>query len=260
MSKVRFKGAAAIAAALLCLCGPAQAEMTQKGTLRVSFAGKIRPKRLPRQGRAPIAISISGRVKTTDESAPPQLRKITLAINRHGRLDNRGLATCRLDQIQPATSEEALSNCRRSLVGEGRFRASVALPDQSPFPSNGDILAFNGKQNGRSVIFAHIYGREPLPTSYVLPFVLKRKHKGAYSTMLTAQLPQIAADWGYISGVSLTLKRRFHFQGERRSYLSAGCPAPKGFRGATFTFARASFGFEDGRTLTSTLARSCGVR
>ena len=44
------------------------------------------------------------------------------------------------------------------------------------------------------------------------------------------------------------------------SYLSAGCPAPKGFPGATFPFAKASFAFAGKQALTSTLTRSCGAR
>lgn len=48
-------------------------------------------------------------------------------------------------------------------------------------------------------------------------------------------------------------------RGHRRSFLSASCPAPKGFPGATFPFARASFGFGK-RTLEAKLSRSCRVR
>ena len=50
------------------------------------------------------------------------------------------------------------------------------------------------------------------------------------------------------------------YRGQRRSYLSATCDAPAGFPGATFPFAHASMTFADGRTLSSTLTRSCKVR
>lgn len=253
---------AALAAGLLCLsvAALAHAEITQKGTLRVSFGGKIAPHKLPRVGAAPVAVSISGDITTTDNSAPPQLRTITMSINRNGRLDYTGIPDCHFHQIQPATTGEAREACSRSLVGTGSFRANVALPEQSPFPSNGKVLAFNGKQNGKQVIFAHIYGTEPLPTSFTLPFELKRHSKGAFATTLVAQLPRVAAQWGYVSGVSLRLERRYTYRGKARSYLSAGCPAPKGFPGVSFTFAKASFAFEDGRTLTSRMTRDCGVR
>lgn len=253
---------AAVAAGLLCLSvvAFAQAEVDQQGTLRVSFGGKIAPHKLPRVGTAPVAVSISGDITTTDNSVPPQLRTIRMSINRNGRLDYKGLPACHFHQIQPASTSEAREACPRSLVGMGSFRANVALPDQSPFPSNGKVLAFNGKLHGKPVIFAHIYGTEPLPTSFTLPFLLKRQGSGTFATTLVAELPRVAAQWGYVSGLSLTLQRRFNYRGKAHSYLSAGCPAPKGFPGVSFTFAKASFAFEDGRTLTSKMTRDCGVR
>jgi hypothetical protein len=237
----------------------ATAEISQKGTLRVSFEGKVAPHTLPRHGEAPVAVTLSGDIKTTDGQDPPQLRTIGLAINKNGKLDYRGLPTCNFHQIQPSTTAEAKLACRKSLVGFGTFKANVALPEQSPFPSNGTILAFNGNLHGRPVIYAHIYGTKPLPTSFVLPFEIKQG-SGDYATTLVANLPQVAAEWGFVSGVSLTLQRRFSYRGKAHSYLSAGCPAPSGFPGATFSFARASFGFEGGPTLRSTLNRSCRAK
>ncbi len=58
----------------------------------------------------------------------------------------------------------------------------------------------------------------------------------------------------------LTLKRTFTHRGTRHSFLSAGCPAPKGFPGVGFSLARTSFAFAGGKTLTSTLPSSCKVR
>jgi hypothetical protein len=245
-------------AALSVAAVTAGAEVTQKGILRVSFEGRISPHRLPRTGAAPVTVSLAGNIKTVDGSSPPQLRTISLAINRRGRLDYRGLPVCRYDQIDPASSGEAIDACRASLVGTGTFEANVALPEQSPFPSNGRVLAFNGLRHGRPVIFAHIFGTEPLPQSFVLPFAIERT-EGAFRTVLVAHLPRVAANWGFVSGISLTLARRFRFRGTTHSYLSAGCPAPMGFPGAVFAFARASFGFEDGKSLSSTLTRSCEV-
>jgi hypothetical protein len=246
------------AAALLAAAVPAVAEVTQQGTLRVSFEGGIAPHALPRVGKAPVAVTLAGNIKTTDGQDPPQLRTISLAINKNGKLDYQGLPRCNFHQIQPASTLEATESCRKSLVGKGSFKANVALPEQSPFPSNGTILAFNGNLHGKPVIYAHIYGTQPLPTSFTLPFHIKQG-KGSYATMLIADLPQVAAEWGFVRSVSLTLQRKFSYRGKTHSYLSAGCPAPKGFPGATFAFAKASFGFEDGRTLRSTMTRSCGV-
>jgi hypothetical protein len=135
----------------------------------------------------------------------------------------------------------------------------VLLPEQSPFPSAGKVTAFNGVLHGRHVIFAHIFGTEPLPQSQVIVFRLGRS-PGVLRTTLTADLPRVAAEWGNVSEVSLKLSRVFRYQGKARSLLSAGCPAPGRSSLAVFDFARASFGFEDGRTLGVTMTRTCKVK
>ncbi len=249
-----------LALALIAAGTPVAAgETVQKGNLRVAFLGEFAPHALPRQGAAPISVAIGGRITTTDGKAPPQLRRITIAINRNGRLDATGLPVCRLDEIQPSTSQGALAACRRSLVGEGRFSANVELPQQAPFPADGKVLAFAGVERGRPVILAHVYGTDPIPTSYTLPFEI-RNSSGTYGTVLTASLPQVTADWGFVTGLRLNLNRQFTYRGERRSYLSAGCPAPPGFGGASFPFAQASFSFSRGPTLASVLNRACRTR
>jgi hypothetical protein len=260
--ELRAISRAAAAAAALCLLSSATlagAEVTQEGNLRVSFVGGIAPHSLPRRGVAPVKATLGGEIRTTDGLAPPQLRTISLAINKKGKLDYRGLPACHYHQIQPASTNEAIETCPDSVIGEGRFSANVVLPEQSPFPSSGKVVAFNGTFHGGHVVFAHIYGTVPLPQSSVLVFRLGRA-SGTYGTTLTAELPQVAAEWGYVSAVSLSLKRTFKYKGKTRSFLSAGCPAPAGFPGATFAFAKASFGFEDGRTLSGTLVRSCRAR
>jgi len=260
MRRARLKiGLTLLGTALAVLTASAPAEVVQSGNLRVSFEGGLAPHSLPRNARVPVAVTLSGHVITTDRAAPPQLRTISLAINRNGKLNHLGLPSCRYHQIQPASTREAIQACRDSIVGTGEFRANVVLPEQSPFPSSGRVIAFNGLLHGRRVVFAHIYGTEPLPQSRVLAFEVGRT-KGAYRTTLTAELPRVAADWGYVSSVGLTLDRKFQYRGRSRSYISAGCPAPGGSTVATFRLARASFGFEDGRVLTSTLFRSCKVR
>jgi len=256
---IRSTVAAAAVLSLLVCASLATAEVTQEGNLRVSFTGGIAPDALPRQGTAPVAVRFGGEIKTIDGAVPPQLRTISLAINRHGKVDYRGLPVCRYHQIHPASTREAIETCPDSLIGKGKFTANVLLPEQSPFPSAGEVTAFNGVFHGRHVVFAHVYGTAPLPQSQVLVFELGRT-SGTYRTTLTAQLPRVAAEWGYVSGISLRLNRVFRYKGRLHSFVTAGCPALSGTSLAIFDFARASFGFEDGRTLGVTMTRTCKVK
>ena len=235
------------------------ATRVQQGSIRVALSGGLSPTRLPRTGAAPISVTVGGTISTTDPASPPQLRKVAFAFNRAGRLDTKGLPRCRRTDIDPSSTQQALRACGDALVGEGRFAAAVRLPEQSPFPSAGKVTAFNGVEHGKPVVFAHIYGTEPVPTSIVLP--LRVRHaKGRFATLLEASLAGLTGEWGYVKSIDLRLGRRYRAGGRRHSFLSAGCPAPKGFPGAVFPLARASFSFDGGKTLSATLTRNCTVR
>jgi hypothetical protein len=243
----------------LAVGSTARGDVVQHGNIRVSFQGGLAPKRLPRRGVAPVKVSVAAEIAGVGGAAPPLLRRIQLKINKEGIFDRAGLPVCTLEEIQPTTDEDALAACGGSLVGEGEFSAQVGFTGQAPFPSAGKILAFNGTYEGKPAILAHVYGTEPAPTSYTLPFVLTSL-KGTFGTMLSASLPDTAGTSGYVTGLSLDLRRTFTVAGSRRSYISAGCPAPKGFPGATFPFVHATFAFAGGRTLSSTITRNCQAR
>jgi hypothetical protein len=174
--------------------------ISQMGNLRVTVGGDLRPKRLPRKGSAPIAVSVSGEI-STDQSPPPSLQTLRIELNRHGRIDNASLATCPYDRIQPGTSSHARAACRPALVG-----------------------------------------------------------KGTYGTALIAPLPAGMKAWGRLTGLSMTLSRRYVYRGQDHSFISSGCPAAKGFAKGIFPLARACFAFAGGATLSSVLSGSCQAR
>ena len=244
----------------LLACSAATAEVSQRDGVRVKVSGSMSPTALPRHGSAPLAVSVAGKISPTRPGALPKLTEIRIEVNRHGKLDLRGIPLCRLGHINPSTTAEALQSCGSSQIGEGHFSADVRLPNQSPFPSEGKVLAFNGRLRGKPAIFAHIYGTKPVPTSYVLPFSVTTKHKGTFGTTLEASLPNVTGEWGYVTGLSLNLNRSFSVHGKRHGYLSASCPAPNGFNQAAFPLARTSFLFAGGVSVSSTLNRTCRVR
>jgi hypothetical protein len=245
----------------LWLVAPAStgADVIRRGDFRVGLQAKLTPSRLPRSEAAPVRFSFSANIASTEGEVPPQLRSIQVEINRHGHFEPGGLPVCRIRDIQPSTNAGALEACRDALVGQGHFSAKVLLAQQAPFPSDGNVLAFNGRWHGHPAILAHIYGPRPIPTSYTLPFEIDTISKGAYGTSLGASLPRFTSKWGYVTGISLAIGRSFRSGGHRRGYLTASCPAPKGFPIAPYSIARASLGFGD-RTVHSALTRTCEVR
>jgi hypothetical protein len=83
---------------------------------------------------------------------------------------------------------------------------------------------------------------------------------GKYRTILKGTIPPGLTRWGFLKQITLRLQRNYTHRGERRSYLSAPCQAPRDLRKASFPFAFAEMSFEDGRELSSKLTRTCTVR
>lgn len=247
----------ALTAAALLAATPTAAETVQQEGIRLSFRGALEPRSLPRAQPAPVRLSLRAGIGAADGQPLPQLRHFSIAINRVGRLDSAGLPVCHFAQIQPATTRAALASCGGSLVGGGRFSASVQIPEQVPYPSRGRIDAFSGRYRGRPAILLHVYGTQPAPTSYTLPLTIGHA-RGRFGIVLRTSLAATTPSAGRVTGLSLELGRTYSFRGARRSYLSASCPAPRGSSFASFPFVRARLGFAD-RAVAFTIRRSCGV-
>ena len=83
--------AAAITALLaLALTSASPGEVVRQGNLQGSFNGGISPEKLPRTELAPVAVTMGGKIATTDRTTPPKLERIVLAINSHGALQTKG--------------------------------------------------------------------------------------------------------------------------------------------------------------------------
>jgi len=260
MSKT-IKATVLFAIALLSLSAlAAAATITQKGNLRVAVQGKLKPKKLPREGEAPIAVSVGGEISTTDETLPPQLKSIRIELNRNGVLDSKGLPVCPYPKIQPGSTSRALAGCRSSLVGKGSFSAEITLAGQEPYPTEGKLVVFNGEKGGKPVLYGHIYSSQPFATSFVIVFSLSKRRKGTYGSVLDAPLPKAMKAWGRLTGLRMTLSRRYSVKGKPHSYLSSGCPAPKGISTVPFSLARTSFEFAGGVQISSVLSSECRAR
>jgi len=255
----RRKVGALLAALLLC-GGIATAATIQDGGLRITVLSQIMPYALPRAKPAPIAVFVAGHLQNAKGGIPPQLQELTIDVNRHGLLQSRGLPACGIESVQPATTSRALSSCGDALIGSGQFWANIVLPDQGAYRTQGRLLIFNGRKNGRPVILTHIYTSHPFNSSFVIPFSIRHIHKGPYGTELHASLPQALGDWGYLDRIKLTLKREYTFKGKRLSYFNASCPAGKGAKRAAFPLAYAEFSFAGRKPLGATVNKTCGVK
>ena len=255
---VARKASVPLAALLLC-GGIATAATIQQGGLRITVLSQIKPYKLPRKAPAPIAVFVAGHLQNAAGGIPPQLQELTIDVNRHGLLQSKGLPVCRIPEVQPASTQRALSSCSDALIGSGQFWANIVLPDQGAYRTQGRLLIFNGREAGRPVILTHIYTSHPFNSSFVIPFTIRHVSKGPYGTELHASLPQALGDWGYLDRIKLTLKREYTYKGKALSYFNAACPAPKGAKRASFPLAYAEFSFAGRPSMGATVSKTCGV-
>jgi len=255
-----FWGVITTAVCVIVGAGSAQAGIFSGENVRATFKGRLTPNALPRTSSLPVALRMEGALISINGREPPQLLRIAIAINRHGRLSTTGLPVCPLRSIEATTSKEALAACHEALVGRGQFTAHIAIPTQAPFPAHGKMLVFNSVLHGRHVLLAHIYGTTPVPTSRVLVMTYQRSSAGTFGTTLTFHMPNLTVNWGYATGFRLTLQRRYTYRGRPRSFISASCPAPKGLGVVLFTAAKGTYYLGDGRKISRVLEGTCAVR
>jgi hypothetical protein len=256
----RLAISAALAIVALIAAAAAQGALSQKGNLRVSFNSQIAPRVLPRDRPAPISVSLEGEVGTVDGTAPPALREISVAVNRAGLVYVAGLPRCLASELQQTSTEAALALCRGALVGHGTFAAHVDFPGAPQIPAHGRVLAFNSGSRKDPEMVLHLYGSSPVRATFVLPFKVSHRSQGRFGNVFSTRIPKLASNLGYVTNLNLTLGRKYHYAGKRRSFLSASCAAPTGFAGAIFELAKATFTFSNQQKLTTSVSRDCKVR
>jgi hypothetical protein len=236
----------------------ASGERTQAGNLIFSLDGRISPLKLPRDRPAPVSVHLAGGLRTDDGSTLPRMTRMELGLPRQGIIDTRGLPVCSPRRLRSATTAGALDACRDALVGRGRLRADVVLPDQSPLSIETRLLAFNARVDGRRALIVHAFGKG-VPVAVVIPFLLERD-SGNLGRIFVAKLPRALGPWPRLASFEMTLSRSFEYGGRRHSYLSASCPIPKALTAGFFSLARAGFTLAGGGHIGTAITRGCRGR
>jgi hypothetical protein len=241
----------------LLLAGSAQGERAQYGSLIVSLDGRLSPLTLPREGLAPVAVGLSGDLRTADGSPLPPVTRVEIGLPRQGVLSTYGLPTCSRRRLRVTDSAAALAVCGEALVGRGRIAMTVQLPGQQPYAVHARLLAFNASVGERRAVLLHVYAPKP-PFSVVIPLLFSRG-EGRFGMTLAADLPTFV-HWVRFAQFEMTFWRLYAFRGYIRSYLNASCPIPKSFTAGFFSFARIIYTLADGREVSTAIARSCRAR
>lgn len=224
------------------------------GNLIVVGHGGFKPEALPKHHDAPIVIYGGGKLSTVTGELPPILEKITFEFDRHGHVDTTGLEVCTKAKLVATDVPAARHACPGAIIGEGFGAAVVKFPEQGPIPVGSPITLFNGpKQGGDDTILAHAHLDYPGPTTFIVPIVIEKIHKGVYGYRVEAKIPKIAGGYGHPISGHLRVERKWTFKGKRHSYVNARCETGR-------LQARGEFTFKDGTFLQGTFFRPCKVR
>ena len=240
---------------LLVLAASASAlTKIRAGDLILEAEGGFTPTALPKHHDAPISLHGGGRLSTISGELPPVVKTLTIEFDRHGHVDTTGLAVCHAAQLQSTDVAQARRACPNAIVGEGAGKAIVTFPEQAPVPVSSPITIFNGpRKHGDPTVLAHAYTTVPVPTTFVVPIVIERIHKGVYGYRTIAKIPKIAGGAGHPVSGHLKISRKWTFKGQSHSYVNARCETGH-------LQARAGVTFGDGTVLTGTFVKKCTVK
>jgi hypothetical protein len=237
--------------------GTAGAERSQRENVIAMINGGIKPRKLPRDRNVPVTVFLSGGVLTADGSPIPRVNWIRLELAWRGAMNTSGLPVCPRERLASTTSKQAMEACGKSLVGRGQLSAQIFVPNQPAFRVRGNLLTFNGRtKEGQPAVWAHAYSKDP-PSSFVIPFTVRNEHN---RTVLVTTIRRSVGPWPHVASFAVRVSRIYNHAGDRRSYLMASCPVPKGFSAGFLSFARATYSFAGGEKIDTESVRSCRVR
>jgi hypothetical protein len=223
------------------------------GDLIIIGHGGFRPETLPRNHDAPITIYGGGKLSTVSGEVPPILETLAFEFDKHGHVDTTGLEVCTAGKLQATTVAAARKACPNAIVGKGFGTGVVTFPEQRPIPVSSPLTIFNGPRvHGDASILGHFYTTVPVATTFIVPVVIEKIHKGVFGYRVKAKIPKIAGGYGHPISGHLTVSRKWTFKGKRHSYVNARCETGH-------LQARGEFTFNDGTILSGNFLRTCKV-
>jgi hypothetical protein len=196
----------------------------EQGDLIIDAEGGFAPKALPKHEDAPITANGGGTLSTKSGEIPPILSSFTLEFDKHGHVDTTGLPFCTKGKLVATDVAAARRACKDAIVGTGFGSAIVALPEQKPLKVGSPITLFNGpKKGGNFTVIAHAHLEYPGPTTFIVPIVIEKIHKGVYGYRINVKIPKIAGGYGHPISGSAKVGRKWTFKGTEHSYINARC-------------------------------------
>jgi hypothetical protein len=241
--------AAAAVAVMTAVVSSAAGITVKAGIIEATFDGKISPTAFPKKEKAPVALSLEGKLKTTDGSHVPAVKTVSLDFDKAGELFTKGLPTCKQGELESTLTAQAKKVCGDALVGTGRVTADIAFPEQPPFGASGPLLIFNASKGNKQALLLHVYAKVPAPTTFVVLVKIK-KTGGKYGTNAFIKVPSITSGSGSVTSFKAKIDKKWSVKGQKESLLNTACPTGS-------LAVHGDFAFADGTKLNGTFTKSC---
>jgi hypothetical protein len=241
--------AAASIAVMAAVVGSASGITIKSGVIEATFDGKISPTAFPKKEKAPVTLSLEGKLKTTDGSHISAAKTISLDFDKAGELFTKGLPSCKQSDIESTLTAQAKSTCGGALVGTGVVTAQIAFPEQAPFGASGPLLIFNASKGNKQALLLHVYAKVPAPTTFVVPVAIK-KTGGKYGTNAFIKVPTITSGSGSVTSFKAKIGKKWTVKGQKESLLNVACPTGS-------LFVHGDFAFADGTKMQGTFSKPC---
>jgi hypothetical protein len=253
--KARLRTRLPIAVAGICLCTAAGASALhlRAGNIVVNGDGGFAPTALPEDHVVPIRAFFHGSVRTVDGTRPSPLREVVLEVDRHSRVETRGLPECSKGKLVATTTKQARKQCPGAIIGTGFGKAIVELPEQTPIVVSSPITVFNGpRRNGKPTAIGHAHLDYPAPATYLAQAEIQKAHHGRYGYKIVVHVPRILNGYGSPIYGRLTINRKWTYKGRRMSIANASCADGR-------LQATARLTFDDGTLLRGTAFKRCTI-
>lgn len=217
-----------------------------------SIAVKYSPQKLSKKVAEPVTLEVKTATDnaTTANGVPVPAVRAIVDFPKGLKIFSKGYPTCDPAVLQNTSTEKAIEECKRAILGSGQGSADLVVGERV-FPVVTGIAAFNGiPQGGKPVILLHNYSATPIQTTLVLTGVVKNLNQGPYGSRLDVEIPPIAGGQGALTGFGVKIFKTFRYKGKKRSYVSMTCPSKK-WR------TRGQFVFRDGESLTPEVTQKC---
>ena len=100
----------------------------------------------------------------------------------------------------------------------------VKFPEQAPIKVGSPITLFNGPKKGNDdTIIAHAHLDYPGPTTFIVPIVIEKIHKGSFGYRVNVKIPKIAGGYGHPIEGTAKVGKKWTYKGKKHSYINARC-------------------------------------